>query len=228
MSARLGGNDEEKSEKSQKTQVPTPLVADGHPIGLIGFGIITLQESILEVLTLNKTISNTEKYSSMYGQSLFVGGLIQIISSIFELINGNSLTGAAFGSFGAFWLSKGLQPVILKFLDLPSGNVSSHDNNMIEGIMTIPWSLWVFIMLLANIRKNLSTRIMFILLNCKIHLLTISHFVENESSNNIHIVAGYFGILLALAAYYELAAILINKNNSFINIPRGKNLMKTS
>ncbi|OLY77837.1 hypothetical protein AYI68_g8128, partial [Smittium mucronatum] len=78
--------------------------------------------------------------------------------------------------------------------------------------------IWVIILLLCNLKANTSTRIMFYLLNARVHLATIADF---SGIRPISVIGGYFGILLALAAFYNCSAILINKNNSLFNVPVG-------
>ncbi|KAJ2392323.1 hypothetical protein GGI23_005244, partial [Coemansia sp. RSA 2559] len=77
-------------------------------LGLITFGICTVQEGMMQA---GMSVGYGHGYGTMTAQSIAVAGIAQLLAGLWQIANGDTFEGAAFTSFGASWLAKGLAEV---------------------------------------------------------------------------------------------------------------------
>ncbi len=73
-------------------------VADPTTLGLFGLAIVTLVAS-------SQKLGITEGLSFVIPWALFLGGLAQLIASIYDFKHNNIFGATAFGAYGLFWLA---------------------------------------------------------------------------------------------------------------------------
>jgi hypothetical protein len=127
------------------------------------------------------------------------GGLAQMIAGFQEQKMGNNFGYSAFVSYGSFWIGLGIIWIFNHFEIYKS----SHTD---VGYYLLVWSLYTAIMFIASLRVHKAMAITFALLLIGFILLIIGHF----GNPIFNVVAGYELILCALAAWYMMAAIIIN------------------
>ncbi|PVU88603.1 hypothetical protein BB559_005500 [Furculomyces boomerangus] len=204
---------------SRTRYTPRRLIASAASLGLVTFAIITIEESILELYRWD--VTSNQHLGPIYGQALFVGGFAQLVSGIIQFVNDDALEGAAFSSFGALWMAKGFLPLVM-----PGGffSVSNPEYAKIariqSGVVSLPWSIWVFILLLANLKNNIVKLMLFIFLNLRVHTTTIGKWIGSE---DVIVVSGAFGVVLSMIAFYCAAQDLVNKRSSYFDLPMGLN-----
>ena len=177
----------------------------GNPavVGLAGFGLTTL---LLQLHNIG--LCGTGPVLAM---GLIFGGLAQFIAGFMEQKVGNNFGYSAFTAYGSFWIGLAIIWLLNHFNIYP---VSAAD----LGWYLVAWALYTCILLFASFYVHKAMAITFILLEIGFILLIIGHFGYPK----MNVVAGYELILCALAAWYMMAAIIINDLAGKVVLPLGK------
>ncbi|WP_372746630.1 acetate uptake transporter [Lutibacter sp.] len=175
----------------------------GNPavVGLAGFGLTTLllQFHNLGLIGLGPVVA----------MGFIFGGLAQMIAGFLEHKMGNNFGFAAFTSYGAFWIGLG----IIWILNNAGIYASSHTD---VGFYLIGWTLLTLIFWIGSLFIHTAMAITFSTLLLGFILLDLAHFGFPEMTT----VAAYVLIVCALAAWYMMAATIINEVS-------GKQLLKS-
>ncbi|MGH2486255.1 MAG: acetate uptake transporter [Ktedonobacterales bacterium] len=179
-------------------------IANPGPLGLCGFALTTFVLSCV-----NAGILKPGGQPIVIGLALFYGGLAQLLAGMWEFRTGNTFGATAFVSYGAFWLSFGaiLVPGFgVKIADAATFNKSA-------GIFIVGWTIFTGIMLLASLRTNAATALVFILLFLAFLFLALGFFSANVTDtgpDSLTKIGGYLGIATAIAAWYTALAGLLS------------------
>ncbi len=175
-------------------------------VGLAGFGLTTmlLQFHNIGFIGLGPVVA----------MGFIFGGLAQFIAGFMEQKLGNNFGFSAFVSYGAFWIGLG----IIWMLNISEIYVSSTSD---VGFFLLAWMLYTLIMFIASLRVHMAMVVTFGTLLLGFLLLVIGHFgypVFNK-------IAGYELLVCAGAAWYMMAAIIINDLAGKTVLPFGKPLL---
>lgn len=183
----------------------------GNPavVGLAGFGLTTLLLQIHNIGLMG--------IGPVLAMGLVFGGLAQFIAGFMEQKVGNNFGFSAFTGYGAFWIGLGIIWVLNHYGVYPA---SSTD----VGWYLIAWALYTLILTIASFYIHKAMAITFVLLEIGFILLIIGHFGFPE----MNVVAGYELIFCALAAWYMMAAIIINDLAGKVVLPFGAAWAKKS
>jgi len=175
----------------------------GNPavVGLAGFGLTTLllQFHNLELCSLGPVVA----------MGFIFGGLAQLIAGFMEQKTGNNFGFAAFSSYGAFWIGLGIIWILNHFQIYPSTGTD-------VGYYLVAWTLLTAIFWVGSLFIHTAMAITFTLLLVGFILLDLAHFGYPDMTK----VAAYVLIACALAAWYMMAATIINDL-------AGKNIIKS-
>lgn len=80
-------------------------VADPTPLGLFGLAMVTLVAS-------SQKLGITDGLSLVLPWALFLGGVVQIIASMFDFKHNNLFGATAFAAYGFFWIAVGMSWLI--------------------------------------------------------------------------------------------------------------------
>ncbi|KAJ2741946.1 hypothetical protein GGI20_004834 [Coemansia sp. BCRC 34301] len=184
-------------------------------LGLITFGICTVQESMM--LT-GMSVGYGHGVGAMTGQSLAVAGIAQLLAGLWQLANGDTFEGAAFTSFGASWIAKGLAHVpgtgVIAVQQAETPEVVRRQ----QGIIALAWSIWVLILLAGNVKSHVANIFLFASLNLHLDFACAGTWLDHE---RLIKTGGWFGFFCGLSAMYNAAAILLNEENFWFNLPVG-------
>ncbi|KAJ1943893.1 hypothetical protein FBU59_002767 [Linderina macrospora] len=184
-------------------------------LGLITFGICTVQDSMM---VAGMSVGYGHGVRAMTGQAIAVAGIAQLLAGLWQIANGDTFEGAAFTSFGASWLAKGLALVpgigVIEYQANESPGLARRQN----GIVALAWSIWVLILLAGNVKSHLVNLFMFATLNLQLDFACAGTWTGNE---RITKAGGWFGFFCGLSAMYNAASILLNEENFWWNIPVG-------
>jgi succinate-acetate transporter protein len=165
----------------------------GNPavVGLAGFGMTTLllQFHNIGLMGLGPVVA----------MGFIFGGLAQMIAGFQEQKTGNNFGYSAFVAYGSFWIGLG---IILLLNAFKIYETSKTD----LGYYLVGWTLYTAVMFLASLRIHKAMVVTFGTLLLGFILLDLGHF-GNPAFN---VVAGYELIICAFAAWYMMAAIVIN------------------
>ncbi|KAJ2014323.1 hypothetical protein GGI14_004915 [Coemansia sp. S680] len=184
-------------------------------LGLITFGICTVQESMMQT---GMSVGYGHGYGSMTAQSITVAGIAQLLAGLWQLANGDTFEGAAFTSFGASWIAKGLAQVpgtgVLAYQQTESPETVRRQ----QGIIALTWSIWVLILLAGNVKSHVANIVLFGTLNLQLDFSCAGTWLGHE---RLIKTGGWFGFFCGLSAMYNAAAILLNEENFWFNLPVG-------
>ena len=181
---------------------PTPPAgwtpANPAPLGLFGFAGTTFVLSVI-----NANLVGPKGSGVVLGFALAFGGIAQLLAGMWEFRTGNTFGAVAFSSFGAFWIS-----VYILLNVAPAGSF----NEAGFSLYLYSWTIFTVLMLIASLRTTGALVLVFFVLAITFLLLAIGHagLVGGTATTNGTIkLAGWFGIITAIAAWYAgLAALL--------------------
>jgi len=182
-------------------------LADPGPLGLAGFALTTFALSVF-----NAGLVDPSAEPVIFGIVLFYGGLAQLIAGAFEFFRNNTFGALAFSSYGAFWLA-------FWYLNTHLSLFSSLDHiDTGVGVFLLAWTIFTAYMLVSVWHVNWALTLVFIPLLITFIGLTIGKF---SGVPMVTIVAGWFGILTALLAWYASFAGVFNSVSKKAKLPIG-------
>ena len=170
-------------------------------VGLAGFGLTTLllQFHNIGICGLGPVVA----------MAFIFGGLAQFIAGFMEQKMGNNFGFCAFVGYGSFWMGLG----IIWMLNHLGVYSASHTD---VGLYLVAWTLFTIILWIASMFIHTAMAFTFTTLLIGFILLDLGHF----GFPIMNVVAGYELIICALAAWYMMAAAIINQ-------VAGKELLKS-
>lgn len=135
----------------------------------------------------------------------FCGGLAQMVAGTLELIKGNSFSGTAFFSFGAFWMAFFTQNILVDFttqLNSPPFVPATHFH-VGQTLMMALWALFTAGFFVPTLRKNGCLVTVFGTLT-----LTYALLAGAQWSSACATAAGYVGMVCGVSAIYTAFAEL--------------------
>ncbi|KAJ1679468.1 hypothetical protein EV182_001989, partial [Spiromyces aspiralis] len=187
----------------------------GAPLALVTFAITTMQTNMYKAAMGQPFSAGT---ATVAASGMIVGGLTQILGGYWQLVNGNSFEAAAFTSFGGFWMSEAALRIPWFGVQAALDGMTEYERRRHLGVYYVPWSIWVFILLLGQVKSTLSNIVLFMFLNLNVHFTTAAHFTNSTWCVKL---SGWFGFFTALTAFYVASCILLDKHNFWLNLPVG-------
>lgn len=183
---------------AEKTEAAAPAVANPAPLGLAAFALTTFVLSA----------ANAGWYTgadAVIGLAFFYGGLGQILAGAWEFRNGNTFAGAAFSSYGGFWLAFGWA-------------LQNHQLTSATGVgyYLIAWGIFTFLWFLGTLRTNLALMAVFFFLTLTFFALGIGPLGGGATWGQI---GGYLGVITAILAWYTAASGMLASTKSPIQLP---------
>jgi uncharacterized protein len=166
--------------------------ANSGPLCLFAFAVTTFMISMVNAGAINKAI-----VPFVISVGLFYGGATQLIGGLLQLRTGNTLNGALFSSFGAFWIA------LAAILEWFSKSVPAAQAGHASGLLLYTFAGLAFIFLLCSLRTTVASVVALTTLTVTLVLLAAGNYGAHTSV--LH-AGGYLGIILALMAAYMGAA----------------------
>ncbi|RXW14421.1 hypothetical protein EST38_g11434 [Candolleomyces aberdarensis] len=186
----------------------------GNPgtLGLFSFASTTLMLSLY-----NAQARGIHHPNVVVGMAIFCGGLAQLLAGMWEFPRGNTFAGAAFTSYGAFWLS--YATVQLPFTGVRAAYTDTEEFAAAIGIYLITWCLVTFWFFIAALRKSVAFIALFGFLTVTFLVLAIGDFYL---AVNVTKAGGILGVITAFIAYYiGLSELLAAEDMAVIHLPLG-------
>lgn len=172
------------------------IKANPAPLGLLCFGMTTCMLMFVDTEWANKPFVNT-----VLGYGMIYGGATQLIVGLMEYIRGNGFAGAAFSSYGCFWMGWFINGVLAR----QKITVGADEDG--EILWFALWGVLTFCFFLFTLRKTICLQIVF-------STLTITFFCLSAGvkHHRTHQAAGYFGFICAASAIYTAMADLAEED----------------
>ncbi|KRF19151.1 hypothetical protein ASG90_04070 [Nocardioides sp. Soil797] len=168
---------------------------DPFPLGLASFGI-----SALVLSTVMSGMIDPLATPAVLSLALALGFLTELVAGIIHFQRGETFPGLVFTAYAGFWLSYAL---LVQFY----GPMVTADAAAITGMFLLAWAIFSTYMLLAALRTNVTTVVIFTLLSAVFYLAAFGAFFENTALGHL---AGYLLVADALVALYASAAVIVN------------------
>ncbi|KAG0006660.1 hypothetical protein BGZ80_005186, partial [Entomortierella chlamydospora] len=193
----------------------TPKFNPG-PLGLSAFGLSTF---VASVFNLGVGFPDGAPTSVLTGLAIFYGGLMQTIAGLLEFYIGNNLSATTLTSYGGFWLSYGaiLIPSFGIGATLAALPAETAQNGL--GVFLLAWTIYTMIIWLGTLRVSKMYSFIWAMLFFNFLFLTIGEFSHLGTNNVPTRIAGGFGIVSSLLAWYCCAALLYTPKTTFISLP---------
>ena len=167
--------------------IPGTHLADPAPLGLAAFALTTFVLSFV-----NTGIFKAEPV--VFGLALAYGGLAQFAAGMWEFAKGNTFGATAFTSYGAFWISFWYLTGHTNLDGVAAGDVADG-----IGLYLLAWGLFTAYMTVAASRVSGAVLVVFALLTVTFLVLAWGEFATSDS---IHHIGGWLGLVTAAAAWY--------------------------
>lgn len=174
------------------------VVADPTTLGLFGLAIVTLVAS-------SQKLGITEGYSYLLPWAIFLGGIAQIIASIFDFKHNNLFGATAFAAYGLFWI--GMAAGWLINLGYFGEVLKSGADSTQLGFIFIGYLILSIVMTISTLKMS---KLMFALMSF-ICLLFISLILDTFGIGSIwHTVAAYTELIISILTFCALSAKYLN------------------
>jgi len=165
--------------------------------GALGLGAFALTTFLLSMV--NAEFIAPASIGMVLPMAFFYGGLAQVLAGMWEFKTGNIFGATCFTSFGAFWLGLALMIV------LESAGLIAAVPPAGLAVFLAAWGFFTLYATFAAIKAPRGLLVLFIALTITFFLLAGGEYVSG-----MKLAGGYLGIAVALIAWYDSAAILIN------------------
>jgi len=197
----------------EKTHVKV-VVADPTTLGLFGLAMVTLVAS-------SQKLGLTDGLAFVLPWALFLGGVAQLIASIFDFKHNNLFGATAFSAYGLFWVGMGTSWLI-KLGCFGEALAGSADVRQL-GVVFFGYMILTIVFVISSLKMS---KAMFVLL-CLITLLFLALGLDALGCGHVwHNVAAYTELAISLLTFYVLAAKYLNDFFGKQILCVGKPLMK--
>jgi succinate-acetate transporter protein len=174
------------------------MVADPTTLGLFGLAIVTLVAS-------SQKLGITDGLGFVLPWALFLGGVAQIIASVFDFKHNNLFGSTAFAAYGLFWIGMGMSWLIR--LGCFGETLAAAADTKQLGFVFIGYLILTTVFLISAVKMS---KAMFILLTLII-VLFLSLALEAFGCGQIwHTIAAYSELTISLLTFYVLSAKYLN------------------
>ncbi|MDD2798838.1 MAG: acetate uptake transporter [Bacteroidales bacterium] len=188
-------------------------VADPTPLGLTGLAMVTL-------VAASQKLGWTDGLSLLIPWAIFLGGIAQLIASVFDFKN-NSLFGAtAFGGYGLFWLAVAASWMIK--LGVFGETLAAGFDVRQLGFVFLGYLFFSLFMTVAAFKTNLVLIIIMVLIDFLFIGLMLDSFKMGEGW---HTMAAWAELSISLLGFYAAAGNMLNKFYGRTMLPLGKGIM---
>jgi succinate-acetate transporter protein len=189
-------------------------VADPTTLGLFGLAIVTLVAS-------SQKLGITDGLSLVLPWALFLGGVAQIIASIFDFKHDNLFGSTAFAAYGLFWIGVGMSWLIN--LGCFGETLANAADTKQLGFVFLGYLILTTVFLISSVKMS---KAMFFLL-LLIVVLFLSLALEAFRCGQFwHTIAAYSELSISLLTFYVLAAKYLNSAFGKVVLRTGKPFMQ--
>lgn len=189
-------------------------VADPTTLGLFGLALITLVAS-------SQKLGLTQGYSLLVPWAFFLGGLTQIVASIFDFKHNNLFGATAFSAYGFFWIAMGMSWLVKQG---SFGAEMAADADMAQLGAVFAGYFLLSVVLTVSALKMTKTMFWLMTLICLLFLcLALSGFGLGHGWS---LAAGVCELAISLLAFYVLAAKYLNSYFGKMILPVGTAYLK--
>ncbi|MBO9129033.1 acetate uptake transporter [Bacillus sp. 165] len=187
--------------------------ADGTPLGLLGFAMITL-------LSSSEKFGWTEGISFILPWAIFLGGFAQLFAALQDVKHKNTFGATIFGGFALYWFAVGVSWLIQLgvFGETLANNVDTRQ----LGIAIGGYLIFTLSLTIGAAETNKVLFVNFILID--ILLLSLFLISFNVATTIFRPLAAYSEFIISLLSFYGCMASVLNNHFEYTFLPVGKPL----
>ncbi len=189
---------------------PAMSAATSTPLAL---GVFALTTAILGSIFAGFIVPSIGAGISILAAVAFFGGLVQLLTGMWDLRRDNTLTGTIFASYGGFLMAFGV--IVAPSLGIITALGSALHPAL--GLFFLCWTIFTAILLLSSLRMNIAMVIILALLFLSYLLLTIGELTGGSAI--ILMIGGWLAIVTGLVAWYTAFAGLLNAGKGLFHLP---------
>nr|WP_297162402.1 acetate uptake transporter [uncultured Dysgonomonas sp.] len=189
-------------------------VADPTTLGLFGLAIVTLVAS-------SQKMELTSGLSLVLPWAIFLGGIAQLIASLFDFKHNNLFGATAFSAYGLFWIGMAMSWLIK--LGCFGDTLAQAIDVKQLGFVFIGYMILTIVFTVSGLKMS---KAMFVLL-LLIVVLFLGLALDSFGCGHVwHAVAAYAELAISLLTFYVLAAKYLNSFFGRNIIPVGSPILK--
>ena len=189
-------------------------VADPTTLGLFGLAIVTLVAS-------SQKMELTSGLSLVLPWAIFLGGIAQLIASLFDFKHNNLFGATAFSAYGLFWIGMAMSWLIK--LGCFGDTLAQAVDVKQLGFVFVGYMILTIIFTISGLKMS---KAMFVLL-LLIVVLFLGLALDSFGCGHVwHAVAAYAELAISLLTFYVLAAKYLNSFFGKNIIPVGSPILK--
>ncbi|KAK8891083.1 hypothetical protein M9Y10_028288 [Tritrichomonas musculus] len=192
-------------EESLKRKVYIMDMPETHPnpvpFGFIGYGL-----NAIIVGFANLTVYNNDIIVWM--MAAFSGGLIQLITGIFEFKRNQMFTATAYAAYSCYWFAQ-----VAIWLE---NSIHAPIDKYGYGTFQLFWGIFTLAMFFGTLKSPITVKLVYITLFLVYLFLAISIYIDNKK---VQQVAGACGVASGLIAFYNAMTTIICHENGIANPP---------
>lgn len=182
----------------EKTHVKV-TVADPTTLGLFGLAMVTLVAS-------SQKLGLTNGLAYVLPWALFLGGIAQVIASMFDFKHNNLFGATAFSAYGLFWIGMGTSWLIK--LGCFGETLANTTDVRQLGAIFFGYMILTIIFVVSALKMS---KAMFFLLFLIVVLFLALGFDAVGCGHVWHTIAAYAELAISLLTFYVLAAKYLNE-----------------
>ena len=194
-------------------------IANPAPLGLGAFALTTFLLSLINLKARDVAAPNL-----VVAIALAYGGLVQLLSGMWEMAIGNTFGATVLSSYGGFWISFGiiLTPafgIVEAYTDTKTGVSTFND---IFALYLWAWFIFTTLCTLLTLRSTLAFASLFVILDAAFFCLACSQtfaVTAASTAGAFQTAGGALGVVASFLAWYNMFAGMADKSNFWFSIP---------
>ncbi|KAL5366227.1 GPR/FUN34 family protein [Aspergillus floccosus] len=196
-------------------------IANPAPLGLCAFALSTFVLGLIEMEVRGVTQPNI-----LIGLAFAYGGLVQLLSGMWEMAVGNTFGATVLSSYGGFWISVGIifTPggfnIMSSLAEAGGGKPTMFYDSF--ALMLMGWFIFTTLMMMCTLKSTFAFFFLFFVVDLAILLLGIAYMhrdAHGMPNTTIRKAGGFFCLLGSFLAWYNAFAGLADTSNSFFIVP---------
>lgn len=185
-------------------------VADPTPLGLTGLAMVTL-------VAASQKLGWTTGLSMAIPWAIFLGGLAQLMASVYDFKHNNLFGATAFGLYGFFWISVAASWMIKMGVCGPTLMAAVDVHQL--GVAFVGYLIISVFLTIAALKTNKALIAIMVLIDVLFIGLSLDSFGMGEYW---HTIAAWTELTISLLGFYAAGANLLNKMYGRVILPLGK------
>ncbi|PHH66255.1 hypothetical protein CDD81_7848 [Ophiocordyceps australis] len=192
-------------------------LANPAPLGLCAFALTTFVLSAINMHT-----RGVKEPHVVVPLAFAYGGLVQLLSGMWEMACGNTFGATALSSYGGFWISYAILLSPNWAITAPTGPYEGQVASPI-GFFLTGWFIFTTILLLCTLKSSAAFFLLFFSLDLAFLFLATEQYASDMGSKATALAlqktGGFFGFVAAFLAWYNALAGIQDSSNSFFQVP---------